>query len=150
MKWFGIISLWFVYSIFMVLWRLCDLYFWNVWLFTWFCNCILYQDVKPILSIMVDIWNEKYYALICECLCSMFETWMIYERFHVFWCWYVVRDSLQWRSPHLAYRGITADLYVTHIRKRLQSLNRTKLDWDPPSHHTRLSETNAKKGYLVL
>ena len=28
---------------------------------------------------MVDIWNEKYYILIYECLCSMVKTWMIYE-----------------------------------------------------------------------
>ena len=32
-------------------------------------------------------------------------------------------DSLQWRSPRLACRGSVVDQFITHIRRRVESLN---------------------------
>ena len=91
-------------------------------------------------------WN---YDTFCEkkVLCSFMQ--MLCKGFHVIWWWHALCDSLQWRSSRLAYRSSVVDHYITHIRRRVESLNDTNTNWDTRGHHTGFSEANANESYLV-
>ena len=95
------------------------------------------------LVILLEMW----YILWMESLSSFI--WMLCNGFHVIFWWHALCDSLQWRSPQLACRGSVVDQCITHIRRHVESLIGTNVDWDTRGHHTGFSEANAKEGYLV-
>ena len=41
------------------------------------------------------------------------------------------------------------DQYITHIRRRVESLNGMNVNWNTQGHHTGFSGANAKEGYLI-
>ena len=111
--------------------------FWSLCFFDLYCS--LWKD-------LLYYWKRD---TSCEkkVLCSLMQ--MLCKGFHAIWWWHDLCDSLQWRSPRLAYKGSVVNHHMTHIRRRVEGLNGTNTNWDTRGHHTRFSEANTKEGYLV-
>ena len=122
-------EIWVNICLYDVFWSLCffDLYcpLWKDWLYYWECDTSC--EEKVLCSLM---------QMLCKC-------------FHVIWWWHALCNSLQWRSPRLAYRCSVVDHHITHIRKCVESLNGINANWDTRGHHMRFSKANANEGYLV-
>ena len=101
-----------------------------------------------LIVILIALYERINYIIgKCDIPCEWKATCFymnVCKGFHVIWWWHALYDSLQWRSPRLAYRGSAVDQFITHIRSPVENLNEMNVNWDTQGRHTGFSGANVK------